>query len=72
MRASAPEKPKGAAWLVLGAAVLWLALTILLPLISVFVEAFRQGSVAYFAAFRTPTPRPPSSCPCRSPPWPCR
>ena len=54
MRASAPEKPKGAAWLVLGAAILWLALTILLPLISVFVEAFRQGSAAYFAAFQDP------------------
>jgi sulfate transport system permease protein len=54
MRASAPERPKGAAWLVLGAAVLWLALTILLPLASVFVEAFRQGVGAYFAAFQDP------------------
>ena len=54
MRASTPEKPKGAAWLVLGAAVLWLALTILLPLITVFVEAFRQGAAAYFAAFQDP------------------
>jgi sulfate transport system permease protein len=54
MRASAPQKPKGAAWLVLGAAVLWLALTILLPLVSVFIEAFRQGAAAYFAAFQDP------------------
>jgi sulfate transport system permease protein len=54
MRASAPEKPKGAAWLVLGAAVLWMALAILLPLASVFIEAFRQGVSAYFAAFQDP------------------
>ena len=54
MRASAPQKPKGAAWLVLGAAALWLALTILLPLVSVFVEAFRNGAAAYFAAFQDP------------------
>ncbi len=54
MRASAPAKPRGFAWLVLGLAVLWLALTILLPVVSVFVEAFRQGAAAYFEAFKDP------------------
>jgi sulfate transport system permease protein len=54
MRANVREKPKGAAWLVLGAAILWLGLAILLPLVSVFVEAFRQGAAAYFDAFKDP------------------
>jgi sulfate transport system permease protein len=54
VRTPVAEKPKGGAWLVVGAAVLWMALTILLPLVSVFVEAFRQGAAAYFAAFQDP------------------
>ncbi|HUO22318.1 MAG TPA: sulfate ABC transporter permease subunit CysW [Caulobacteraceae bacterium] len=54
MRAVTPERPKGAAWLIVGAAVLWMGLTILLPLVSVFIEAFRQGAGAYVAAIKDP------------------
>ena len=32
MRTMVPEKPKGFAWLVVGAAALWMGLAILLPL----------------------------------------
>jgi sulfate transport system permease protein len=52
MRAAAPIRPKGLAWLIVAAAVGWLALTILLPLVLVFVEAFRKGLPAYVDAFR--------------------
>ena len=54
MRASAPTKPQGPAWLIIAAAVVWLALTILMPLVSVFVEAFRKGAEAYLHAFNDP------------------
>ena len=54
MRASAPTRPQGAAWLIIAAAVVWLALTILMPLVSVFVEAFRKGVDAYLHAFNDP------------------
>ena len=54
MRTPVPEKPRGAAWLVVGAAVLWMALTILLPLASVFIEAFRQGVAGYLGSIRDP------------------
>jgi sulfate transport system permease protein len=54
MRAVVPTKPKGAAWLIVGAAVLWMGLTILLPLASVFIEAFRQGAGAYVQAIKDP------------------
>ena len=54
MRASAPTKPQGPAWLIIAAAVVWLALTILMPLVSVFVEAFRKGVDAYLHAFNDP------------------
>ncbi len=54
MRASAPAKPSGLAWLVIGVGVGWLALTILLPLVSVFVEAFRKGVSVYLEAFKDP------------------
>ena len=54
MRASAPTKPTGLAWLVILAGVGWLALTILLPLVTVFVEAFRKGVPAFLEAFKDP------------------
>ncbi len=54
MRRSDFVKPRGAAWLVILGAIAWLALTILLPLGSVFVEAFRKGIGAYLAAFTDP------------------
>jgi sulfate transport system permease protein len=54
MRAVVAQKPKGAAWLIVGAAVLWMGLTILLPLATVFIEAFRHGVGAYFEAIKDP------------------
>ena len=54
MRASAPTRPTGLAWLVIAAGVGWLALTILLPLVTVFVEAFRKGVPAFLEAFKDP------------------
>ena len=54
MRTSDSVKPRGAAWLVIAGAVVWLVLTILMPLGSVFIEAFRQGVGAYLDAFRDP------------------
>jgi sulfate transport system permease protein len=40
--------------LLTGAVILWLALFLLLPLVSVFAEALRQGLGAYFAAIVEP------------------
>ena len=54
MRASAPARPAGLAWLVILAGVGWLMLTILLPLVTVFVEAFRKGLPAFIEAFKDP------------------
>ncbi len=46
-------KPRGlAAWFVVALAVSWLALVILLPLATVFVEAFRKGLGAYLESFK--------------------
>jgi sulfate transport system permease protein len=39
-------------WLLIGIALLFLALFLILPLITVFVEAFRKGAALYFAALR--------------------
>ena len=47
-------RPRGSAWLIVAAAILWLALTILLPLAAVFAEAFRKGASTFFAAFAEP------------------
>jgi sulfate transport system permease protein len=54
MRTNAPARPSGLAWLTIVAAMLWLALVILLPLASVFVEAFRKGVSVFLAAFGDP------------------
>lgn len=54
MRASAPLKPSGAAWLVIAGAVGWLGLTILLPLVTVFSEAFAKGVQVYLQTFKDP------------------
>jgi sulfate transport system permease protein len=54
MRTAESVKPRGVAWLVILGAVAWLGLTILLPLGSVFVEAFRKGAGAYLEAFKDP------------------
>ena len=54
MRAGAPSKPRGMAWAVIAIALVWLALVILMPLASVFVEALRKGVPAFLAAFADP------------------
>jgi sulfate transport system permease protein len=41
-------------WMLIGLALLFLGLIVLLPLASVFAEAFRKGTDAYFAALRDP------------------
>ena len=53
-RAGGPVRPKGMAWLVIGLAIAWLALVILMPLASVFAEALRKGVPAFLAAFDDP------------------
>jgi len=54
MRAATPIRPSATGWLVIGLAFVWLALVIALPLASIFVEAFRKGVNAYFAALAEP------------------
>jgi sulfate transport system permease protein len=54
MRASVPTRPGGFGWLVIALAMGWLALAILTPLASVFVEAFRKGLPTYLAALSDP------------------
>ena len=54
MSAGAPSKPRGMAWAVIAIALVWLALVILMPLASVFVEALRKGVPAFLAAFDDP------------------
>ncbi len=54
MRAGAPSKPRGLAWAVIAIALVWLALVILMPLASVFVEALRKGVPAFLDAFKDP------------------
>jgi sulfate transport system permease protein len=55
VRASVPVKPRRPLdWAILAGAFVWLGLTILLPLASVFFEAFRKGVEAYLEAFKDP------------------
>jgi sulfate transport system permease protein len=54
MRTVTSQRPVGFAWPVIAVAAGWLALTILLPLALVFVEAFRKGVPAFLDAFRDP------------------
>jgi len=52
MRASQPFKPASPIdWAVIALAILWLGFVIVLPLASVFAEAFRKGVQTYLAAF---------------------
>ena len=44
-------EPRAVKWLLVGIAVLFMGVIILLPLLVVFIEAFRKGVGAYFAAF---------------------
>ena len=50
MRTSALRRPSPAGWVLVAAVIAWLALTIGLPLASVFTEAFRKGVPAFMAA----------------------
>src|SRR5512143_2494968 len=58
--ASAPSRsraliePSPVRWLLTACAVGFLALFLLLPLVAVFVEAFRKGAAAYAAALLEP------------------
>jgi sulfate transport system permease protein len=54
MRASAPIRPSGPAWVIIGLALVWIALVIGLPLAAVFAEAFGKGAHAYLAALADP------------------
>jgi sulfate transport system permease protein len=54
MRTSAPRKASGAAWALILIAVAWMALIVLLPLATVFVEAFRKGFEAFEQAIVEP------------------
>ncbi len=54
MRRAHAAAPSLAGWALIALAIGWLALVILLPLASVFAEAFRKGLGPYLAAFRDP------------------
>jgi len=41
-------------WLLIGIAVVFLALFLLMPLLAVFAEALRRGAETYFSAFADP------------------
>jgi sulfate transport system permease protein len=48
------SEPAAVKWILIAAAVLFLFLILILPIISVFVEAFRKGTDLYFAALKEP------------------
>ena len=54
MRRAEASRPGAAGWALIALAAGWIALVILLPLASVFAEAFRKGLGPYLAAFRDP------------------
>lgn len=47
-------EPKYVQWLLIGVALLFLGLVVMLPLVSVFVEAFRKGAALYFKGLTEP------------------
>ncbi|GAA0648466.1 sulfate ABC transporter permease subunit CysW [Brevundimonas lenta] len=53
-RAARLSPGRGWAPLIIGLATAWMALIVLLPLGTVFVEAFRRGGMAFLEAFRQP------------------
>ncbi len=58
MRRGAPgEEPAAIRWALIGAAVFYLSLVLLLPLVQVFVEAFRDGIAGWIAALAEPEAR---------------
>jgi sulfate transport system permease protein len=54
MRTTAPTRPTGGAWLLIAAAILWLALVILAPLACIFAQALAHGLGAFAATFADP------------------
>jgi sulfate transport system permease protein len=48
---SAITEPRFVRWLLILVAVLFLGLFLFMPLLAVFVEAFKQGTKLYFATF---------------------
>jgi sulfate transport system permease protein len=52
--ANATVEPRWARWILIGTAVAFLSLFLLLPLIAVFTEAFSRGVGLYFAAITDP------------------
>ena len=57
MRTSGAQRPTGLAWLMIAAALGWLALVVVLPLATVFVQAFSKGLATYLAALADPDAR---------------
>jgi sulfate transport system permease protein len=51
---SATTEPLLIKWVLIGTALLFLSLLLLLPLAVIFTEALKQGSAAYFESFREP------------------
>ncbi|MUT64333.1 sulfate ABC transporter permease subunit CysW [Paenibacillus sp. NEAU-GSW1] len=47
-------EPRGVQWFLIGIALLFLGLVVLLPLVSIFVEAFKKGFDVYKAAITDP------------------
>ena len=54
MRRAQASRPSAAGWVLIALAVGWIAMVILLPLASVFAEAFRKGVGPYLDAFKDP------------------
>jgi sulfate transport system permease protein len=54
MRAAIRARPTAAGWLLIAAALAWLGLAILLPLVLVFAEALSKGVATFLAAFADP------------------
>src|SRR3569623_3726110 len=53
-RAAATREPKVVQWLLIGVTLVFLAAFLFVPLLAVFVEAFRGGVLAYWAALIEP------------------
>jgi sulfate transport system permease protein len=51
---AAPSEPRAVRWLLIGTAAAFLGLFLLLPLVTIFVQAFEKGTAAYFSALAHP------------------
>lgn len=52
--AAATRDPAWFKWLLIGVAVFYVLIVLVLPLLTVFVEALRKGEAAFFASFKDP------------------